>query len=121
MDDDRPTRELLARALSGASYTVLTAGDGQSGLDLFRKQPVDVVVTDIYMPGMNGPTAMLKMLREKPDAKVIVISGAHIDTELVNFLPTMKQLGASLTFEKPLEMNRLLAAVAQLLAAPDDG
>lgn len=121
MDDDKPTRELLERALSGAGYTVLTAVDGQTGLDRFRQQSVDLVVMDIYMPGMNGPTAMLKILREKPEVKVIVLSGAHIGTELVNFLPTMEQLGASCTFEKPLEMNILLKTVAKLLTTPEGG
>ncbi|HPX12093.1 MAG TPA: response regulator, partial [Syntrophales bacterium] len=54
VDDEQPIRNLVNRAVQNAGYACQTAGDGQEALEILKREPVDVVITDIAMPGMNG-------------------------------------------------------------------
>ena len=54
IDDQEPIRSLLRRALEGANYDVLEASNGRLGLELYRERLAELVITDIFMPEMNG-------------------------------------------------------------------
>jgi two-component system cell cycle sensor histidine kinase/response regulator CckA len=109
VEDETPVRIFAARALRNKGYEVLEADSGETALDVFAGHdgPIDMIISDVVMPGMNGPK-MIVTLEEKfpermPDIPVVFISGyaedAFIDSfgpeRSFNFLPkpfTLKQL-----------------------------
>ena len=108
IDDEEPIRALLRTTLEGAGHDVTEAPNGRIGLALYRFRPADIVITDILMPEMNGLDLLLELTREFLNAKVIAISGAGGEK---NVLDVAKLLGARQTFQKPFSMPQLLGAV----------
>ena len=75
VDDEENYRELIARVLTKAGYEVLQAADGMGALSLLERSNVDLVISDILMPVLNG-YALVARLREKwPDMPVILTTG----------------------------------------------
>lgn len=114
IDDEQSIRGLLKEVLVKAGHRVLEAEDGHKGLTLYQKEPVDLVIMDLLMPGTDGLEATLQLTREYVDARVIAITGAQGDH---NFLDVAKLLGARRAFEKPFDINKLLDAINEELAA----
>ena len=108
IDDEEIIRALLRSVLEGAGYEVTEAANGRIGLELYRQNPRDLVITDILMPELNGLDMLLELTREFLRAKVIAISGAG---EEKNVLDVAKLLGARQTFQKPCSVSKLLGAV----------
>ena len=108
IDDEEIIRALLRTVLEAAGYEVTEAPNGRIGLELYRQHPRDLVITDILMPELNGLDMLLELTREFLRAKVIAISGAG---EEKNVLDVAKLLGARQTFQKPFSMSKLLGAV----------
>jgi len=108
IDDEEIIRVLLRSALEAAGYEVTEAANGREGLELYRYRPTDLVITDIVMPELNGLDMLLELTREFLDAKVIAISGAGGEK---NVLDVARLLGARQTFQKPFSMPQLLGAV----------
>jgi DNA-binding NtrC family response regulator len=118
IDDQEPIRGLLRRALEEANYEVLEASNGRLGLELYGERLAELVITDIFMPEMNGLEMMLELNRNFPEVKVIVMSGG---LESEGALNVAKQLGARQTFQKPLDIETLLNAVRYELASGPPG
>ncbi len=97
---------LLKRVLEEAGYQVPGAVNGRQGLELFRARPVDLVITDIAMPEMNGLDLILELTKAFPDIKVIAMSGASPED-----LQKAGLLGARHTFQKPLDLPLLMRTV----------
>lgn len=112
IDDEESIRTLLRGVLEKAGHQVLEARDGREGLAVYQRTPVDLVIMDILMPDTDGLEATLQLTREYLDAKVIAITGAQGDR---NFLDVAKLFGARRTFEKPFDLNEILAAVKEVL------
>jgi CheY-like chemotaxis protein len=75
--DDNPDRLMLLRSvLEMKGYTVLTADHGRRGLELFLSEPVDLVILDFHMPGMNGDAVAGKMRRLRPAIPILIFSGS---------------------------------------------
>ena len=108
IDDEEPIRALLRFALEAAGYEVTEAANGRQGLDLYRRRPTDLIIADMLMPELNGLDLLLELTREFLHAKVIAISGAGGEQ---NVLDVAKLLGARQTFQKPFSMSQLLDAV----------
>ena len=108
IDDEEMMRVLLRSTLNGAGYGVVEAANGRQGLELYRRRPTDLVITDIAMPEMNGLEMILELTRQFLYAKVIAISGAGGEQ---NVLDVAKLLGARQTFQKPFSIPHLLNAV----------
>ena len=108
IDDEEPIRVLLRSALQAEGYEVAEAVNGREGFKRYRDRPADLVITDIVMPELNGLDMLLELTREFLHAKVIAISGAG---EEKNLLDVAKLLGARQTFQKPFSMPQLLSAV----------
>ncbi|AJD50919.1 two-component system, cell cycle sensor histidine kinase and response regulator CckA [Thalassospira xiamenensis M-5 = DSM 17429] len=113
VEDEDAVRTFGARALRGKGYDVLEANNGDNALEVLAKtdKTIDLVISDVVMPGIDGPT-LIRMLREKrPDLRVIFISGYAEDTyrdELdeengVHFLP------------KPFSLKELATKVKEVL------
>jgi len=113
IDDQESIRALLRDALEGDGHEVLEAANGRLGLELYRKQSADLIITDILMPEMNGLELMLELTRSFLNVKVIVMTG---DLAGMGRLDKAKLLGACQTFQKPFDMKELLRAVRYNLA-----
>ena len=81
IDDERPIREILRLSLRSDGYEVITAEDGERGVELFQREKPPIVLTDIKMPGMNGIEVLKRIKEINPGTEVIVITG-HGDMEL---------------------------------------
>ena len=81
IDDEKPTLSMFRLFLEAWGYMVLTAENGAQGLDIFRNEKPDIVITDIKMPGIDGLTVLQHIIDIDPKAVVIVITG-HGDTDL---------------------------------------
>ena len=108
IDDEEIIRVLLRSALEAEGYEVTEAANGREGLELYRQRPTDLVITDIVMPELNGLDMLLELTREFLHAKVIAISGAGGEQ---NVLDVAKLLGGRQTFQKPFSVPQLLDAV----------
>ncbi len=108
IDDEEPVRALLRFALEAAGYEVTEAANGRQGLERYRHRPTDLIITDIAMPELNGLDMLLDLTREFLQAKVIAISGAGGEQ---NVLDVAKLFGARQTFQKPFSLPQLLDAV----------
>lgn len=109
VDDEEDLRETLAEFLTEQGYSVLTAPDGLAAKKILITQKIDLVLTDIRMPNMNG-VDLLKFSKALPDApKVIVITGfSDYSREQV------ESLGASAFLNKPFDLDKLLSTVKGL-------
>jgi len=106
IEDHTSARTPLAGVLEEAGYQVYEAANGREGLEQFHAQPVDLVITDLEMPEMNGLEVILELTRAFLDVKVIAMSGRSVDE-----LSKAKLLGARQTFVKPMDLPMLLHAV----------
>jgi CheY-like chemotaxis protein len=114
VDDDATLRALLAGTLKRAGYDVEQAADGRQAVRAYRASPADLVLTDMFMPEMDGMEAIMMLRREFPDVRIVVMSGgAYVGTS--GILEMAEQLGAARTLAKPIESEDLLRAVEAVL------
>ncbi|WP_100085450.1 ATP-binding protein, partial [Nitrospirillum viridazoti] len=121
VEDEDAVRVFGARALRNKGYTVLEARSGEEALDLLQGErggDVDLIVTDVVMPQMDGPTMIEQVRRFRPDVKVIFISGYAED----RFRHSLKD-GAVVDFlPKPFSLKQLAAKVKEVMeGAPRTG
>jgi len=116
IDDESAVRRSLRRMLERAGHTVLEASDGRAGLTLFQQHRPELSIIDIIMPDMDGIEIIIEMRRERPQAKIIAISGGG-QTQGLHFLDMAKKLGAVEALAKPFRAEQLLEAVDRALQA----
>ncbi len=114
IDDEEQVRNLLRLALQREGYEVVLAKDGEEGLRLFRKDPADLIITDIIMPEREGLEIIQELRKDFPQAKIIAISGAD-QTLMLNVLDISKRFGAIRTFRKPFEIKEVVQTVRELV------
>jgi two-component system, cell cycle sensor histidine kinase and response regulator CckA len=115
VEDEDPVRAVNGRALTARGYTVLEAASGIEALQIMeeRETAVDLVVSDVVMPEMDGPTLLRELRKRYPDLKVIFVSGYAEDAFKKN-LPE----GEAFNFlAKPFSLKQLVETVKQTLAA----
>ena len=111
VEDEEKMRDLLRRILERASFTVMTAPHGREALKLFRERPVDLAITDLMMPEMDGFELIRELTAQWPSIRIIAISGADLRLDMA------RQLGAKAVLKKPVTGAVLVQAVEQVLAA----
>jgi len=107
VEDEDPVRIFSTRALQNKGYKVLEADSGEAALEIIEEKgdDIDIVITDVVMPGMTGPTMVQEILSKHPDIEVIFISGyaedaflkSYGETRSFHFLPkpfTLKELAS---------------------------
>ena len=114
IEDQASVRRLLVQVLEDAGYQVWEAANGRLGLDQFRAHPVDLVLTDLEMPEMNGLDVIVELTRSYVGVKVMAMSGMH-----PNELQQATRCGARQIFPKPLDLQALLQAVHSELRQPN--
>ena len=113
--DDEPTAlEVVCKILTHSGYDVLLAKNGQEGVDLFREQPCDLVVTDMVMPVKDGLQTILDLRSDYPALPIVAISGGgNISKE--RYLAVAGYLENVVTVGKPFTVDALTSAVKKLL------
>jgi CheY-like chemotaxis protein len=114
VEDEEGLRALNARGLASRGYTVIEAGNGVEALEELEKQgrQVDVVVSDVVMPEMDGPTLMKELKQRKPDIKIIFVSG-YAEDAFDKTLPDHKQFNF---LAKPFTLKQLVTVVKETMA-----
>jgi DNA-binding response OmpR family regulator len=114
VDDDATVRELLRVILKKEGYEVSLAADGREAIRCFRRNPADLIITDIIMPEQEGLKTILDLRKQYKDVKIIAISGGG-QYGLGDYLDAASAFGADRTFAKPFDRVELIKAVGQLL------
>ena len=115
VDDSASVRQMVKLTLTGAGYQVIQANDGAEGLAKARDTAVDMVVTDINMPVMNG-LALIRELRQLPSYKGVPI--IFLTTESDEAMKReAKAAGATGWITKPFQQEQLVAVVKKVLGA----
>ena len=111
VEDEPMVRSVAERALTRHGYTVVTAENGEDALEIVgRGEPITLLISDVVMPGMDGPTMVREARKTRPELKILFMSGyaeeqlrKSIDIENVNFLP------------KPFSVTDLAAAARRAI------
>jgi DNA-binding response OmpR family regulator len=107
IEDNSQLRDLVRVALEGAGHEVVTATHGAEGLARLNGQAVDTVVTDLFMPEMDGIEVIAALRRRFPGVRIVAMSGRPG----VDYLAVAKELGAARILRKPFAMDELVNAV----------
>jgi two-component system cell cycle sensor histidine kinase/response regulator CckA len=114
VEDEAAVRMFGARALRNKGYKVLEADNGEGALEVIgnASQPIDLIISDVVMPGMDGHTLIKRVRRELPDVKVILMSGYAEDVAAAEIErdPTIHFLA------KPFTLKGLAGMVKELMA-----
>jgi len=103
-------RLLVSTALEGTDHQFLFAPNGEVALKSYQNNDIDLVITDLAMPNMNGILLIEEILAEDRNALIIAISGVSADQ-----LERAEAVGVTRTIQKPYEVTELLEAVTQTL------
>lgn len=117
--DDEPTAlDLLRRILEFSGYEVLIASNGVQGIDIFRKSPCDLLITDMVMPKKDGLQTILELREDFPGLPVIAISGGGTISK-ERYLTVAGYLDKVITIAKPFTLEAIVSAVENLLQNQD--
>jgi len=118
IDDHDGVRHFLREALVCEGHQVETAPDGETGLKRFQAKPVDLVIADIFMPGLSGMELIHRLRKYDQHVRIIAISGGAPDlTPAGDYLPLAEYFGANMLLQKPVSVLELETAVRRLLGA----
>ena len=118
-EDTREIREMVRRWLEGAGYTVLVAKSGAEALQITkkRKQPIHLLLTDVFMPGISGPDLATQLTARHKELRVLYMSSSlkhpMLREDIVK--PGISFLG------KPFTSKELLSKVREVLDTPKSG
>ncbi len=112
IDDDRDVMNLIRDMLESHGYTVMPFNNPLTAVEIFKNQSgrIQLVITDIMMPLMDGGELIKNLRKVKPDIKIIAISG-YTDTNIVN----KKEITADAFIKKPFEKVEMLATIRRLI------
>ena len=114
VEDDPDILKLLDTALTFKGYRVITARNGQEGLEMIQRKHPAMIIADIMMPKMDG-FGLIHRLRIHPETRdipVIFITATYVTREDKSFA---LRLGATRFIQKPLDLEKFLATIADLL------
>jgi CheY-like chemotaxis protein len=118
IDDDSAVATTIKLLLDRAGNDVVVANDGRIGLKVFESGRFDLLIVDIFMPGMDGLETIRLVHRQRREVPILVISGNAFPTDsnpTPDFLNMATRLGAITSLRKPFKPAELLTAVAGCL------
>jgi CheY-like chemotaxis protein len=121
IDDDDTVRAVIQAMLRTAGHDVATAADGLEGLDRIRQQPFDLVLCDIFMPGLDGIATLTELRRLDDKLPVVMMTAGSPRAARIgrrdntDYLALARTLGATETIEKPFRAGQLTGLLAEVL------
>lgn len=114
VEDDDLVRDMLAQMLERSNHQVETAINGDEATEVLKNSEPDIMITDIIMPKKSGIALISEVKNKHPNMEIIAISGGgRLDP--TGYLDLSESLGASVSFEKPVDKSALLMAIDLLL------
>ena len=113
IDDDAGVRASLQYGLKLGDHDVALAQNGDEGIQRLRESPVDLVITDLFMPGKDGMETIMELRREFPSVPIIAISGGHLTSG--SALQAAKLMGAAHVLQKPFDAEKLVSVINEAL------
>jgi CheY-like chemotaxis protein len=114
VDDNADIRSFVKIVLERAGFQAQVAADGERALELQRAHPVDVLITDIFMPERDGIELIHQFKSEFPQVKIIAMSGGGRISKR-DYLPLVADIGADLVLRKPFAADTLLSMLQDLV------
>ena len=118
VDDDPNVRIVIQQIMTRWEHEVFSACSGFDALRILKKQPVDLLITDIVMPYMTGVKLIDEIRKLHPKIKILAISGGGPRYNANTCLELAREHGADRWLMKPVTMDALSAVTNELLAAP---
>src|ERR1051326_1525818 len=121
IDDDPAVRMTIKLVLERDGHAVELATDGLAGMKAIKAGGIDLLIVDIFMPGMDGIETIREVRNHQPDLPAIVISGTSLaglrepGLQAPDFLAMAVKLGAVRSLQKPFKPRDIIAAVRQCL------
>jgi len=115
IDDENEIRKLVARFLKKLGFDSDEAENGILGLELFKQNQYEFVVTDIIMPEKEGLETIRDMRKINQNAKILGISGGSLKWNF-DYLKTARLLGAQVTLNKPFDFDEFSDSVKKLIS-----
>lgn len=119
VDDDNCIRNVVCTMLESEGYRVLEAANGKEASVIYQTEPVDLILTDIFMPDGDGIELIRELRCRHRDARLIAMSAGSPDTPR-DFIPLVRLLGAKV-LPKPFSRKQLLGMVAESISQPNHG
>jgi DNA-binding response OmpR family regulator len=116
IDDDPMTLDISARPLVKADYTVVTAQVMEDALIGFDTARYDLVLTDIFMPGMDGIEGIRRLRQAWPEIKIVAMSAGFSEMSSGSALRAATKIGADAVLPKPFALDDLRDTIARVLA-----
>lgn len=115
VDDDELIRKFVARVLAGSGYAVLSAASPAEALRLCaeRRESIDLMLTDVVMPGMLGDELARRLETARPDMKVIFMSGYTEESIIQRAV-----MNGAAFIQKPMTLELIVRRVREVLDAP---
>ena len=113
VEDETPVRIFSHKALTNKGFTVMDANCAEVALDIIKEKgnEIDVIITDVVMPGMSGPDMIKQVSKDYPDIKVIFISGYGEDA----FIETYGTERSFNFLSKPYSLKQLVMKVKEVI------
>lgn len=116
VEDDTLVRKCVHRILERDGHEVWESSGAKTALKMLTVVPVDLIITDIYMPGMNGLSLLEHLSGRQANQHVIAMTGGGTDRNAGDLLAEARRIGAEATIEKPFGPKDLCDAVDGVLA-----
>tara|TARA_Y100000588_G_scaffold97414_1_gene105689 strand:- start:20067 stop:20435 length:369 start_codon:yes stop_codon:yes gene_type:complete len=116
INDDELMRGFLRELFTREGFTIREAQDGAAGIQAFKDEASDAVITDLYMPEADGIEVLREIRKESKEVKIVAISGGTTGGGRTDILQVMQDLGVDRTLQKPFKPEEMVSLVKELLA-----
>jgi CheY-like chemotaxis protein len=116
VDDNADTRESMKLLLERAGHEVELAQNGARAVEMQRETSAEILITDIFMPELDGLETIARFKREFPAVKIIAMTGGGVRFDRENYLLSADVAGADVVLRKPFEKSALMQALRQVSA-----
>jgi DNA-binding response OmpR family regulator len=117
VDDEELLRDGVQEMLEMQGFTVISAANGELALACVKEQDIDLIITDLVMPKMDGIDFVQQLRMIDPDVPVIVVSGSTRNIMQRYGIETIQVPGADASLSKPFKGVDLVAQIRELLAS----
>lgn len=116
VDDEQNIRNILREMLKKEAHEVFEAGSGQEATEILDGNAIEILITDLVMPGKTGLDLIMEIKERMPKLNIIAISGGGGINGRFDYLPIAQLIGANNIIRKPFSMADIKKAVSELLA-----